>query len=189
MHGALLGFLMDFMLRPLATPVVFVYAMLQLRYPWWMITPDDLPSHGPHFGYYEATVRKVYERFGKRIGDFYWLGWRNVLYGLRYRLKPAFLMPQPDPIRGGIYNYAHLYYGVDQKTLTPLCERIRKGRAVMYRVGKFRCVKVNYFTFRGSRYGGIFGWKIDSIVDDPFTSRTLVNMEARPTCVIIKAIG
>jgi hypothetical protein len=58
------------------------------NYPQWMITPDDPVSP---FGQYEETVRKVYEKRGRYWGDVYWLGFRNVLFGLAYEWKPAWL--------------------------------------------------------------------------------------------------
>lgn len=83
-------------------------------------------------------------------------------------------------MHGGELNYAYLW---------PIMERIRKGRLVKYRIGKFICWKITYFNWRGRKYGGIFGWKIDSLVDDPFTPRKFINMEGRPTFAIIRKIG
>lgn len=61
------------------------YAFTSRHYPWWLVTPDD-PI--PPFGQYEQKVRTVYERWGPRVGDFYWLGVRNRLYGLSRHWTP-----------------------------------------------------------------------------------------------------
>jgi hypothetical protein len=58
------------------------------KYPQWLLTPDDPVSP---FGQYEETVRKVYARWGRYVGDLYWLGWRNKLFGLSYKWKPDWL--------------------------------------------------------------------------------------------------
>ena len=51
----------------------------------WFNTPDDPLS--PH-GQYEQKMRRIYDRFGERVNDWWWLGVRNRAYGLRYALKP-----------------------------------------------------------------------------------------------------
>jgi len=148
-------------------PFIVAWMLAGRRAPWWMITPDDLPSYGPHFGYYEPTVRRVYDRFGKRIGDAYWLGKRNVLMGLRRRLTPTALRPQRDPNMGNIFNYAHL---------VPQFKRKRGRWVTRYDIGHYRCWKWTI----GRRVKGIVGWKIDRIVDDPFNGRQPINMDGRP---------
>ena len=52
----------------------------------WLETPDErLPG-----GLYEDTHRALYERWGKWVASYVWLGWRNRLHGLGYALgKPA----------------------------------------------------------------------------------------------------
>jgi hypothetical protein len=70
----------------LVMPLVAVYAIFG-KYPWWMVTPDDPVSP---FGQYEETVVKQY-KIGRWWGDFYWLGLRNSLYGLKYKYKPDYL--------------------------------------------------------------------------------------------------
>lgn len=45
----------------------------------WLNTPDD---PGPSQGMYEPQVLAVYNRFGWYVKTWYWLGWRNQLYGL-----------------------------------------------------------------------------------------------------------
>ena len=146
----------------IARPLVLLYA-IRGRYPAWLITPDDPESP---FGQYEPTVRQVYRRFGRYLGDVYWLAWRNVAYGLRYKLKPAELLPRTDGL--GELNYAHL------------------RRAVVY--GK----RVDYFEAEGYpmwrvRLGPLIvlaGWKVESIVEDPFTHRAALNMEGRPVFTV-----
>lgn len=83
-------------LQGLALTVLGLFAPLYVpffllasrRLPWWLITPDDPKSP---YGQYEPTVAAVYLLFGKFIGDYYWLAWRNALYGLAYYLKPDWL--------------------------------------------------------------------------------------------------
>lgn len=58
------------------------------KYPKWLMTPDDTTSP---FGQYEPTVKSIYDKYGRYIGDLYWLGFRNTLYGLSYALKPEYL--------------------------------------------------------------------------------------------------
>jgi hypothetical protein len=53
----------------------------------WFNTPDDPAS--PH-GQYEPKMRRIRERFGTWVNDWWWLGVRNRAYGLRYALKPAY---------------------------------------------------------------------------------------------------
>ncbi len=51
----------------------------------WYLTPDDLVSP---YGAYEPTMRAVYAKYGKWIGDWVWLGFRNKGYGLKYKMTP-----------------------------------------------------------------------------------------------------
>ena len=52
----------------------------------WLSTPDErLPG-----GLYEPAVEKMYDRYGKWITSWYWLGIRNALFGLAMKLgRPA----------------------------------------------------------------------------------------------------
>lgn len=127
-----------------------------------MLTPDDLVSP---FGQYEATVRKVYERWGRRVGDFYWLGLRNVMYGLRYRFKPLMLYPRIDVT--GVLNYAHLH---------PSAKRIVCGRVTKYQIDNYKMWTIKL----PLGFGIKAGWKIDQMIYDPYTERKPVNMDARP---------
>ena len=65
------------------------------KYPWWMLTPDDpvspFGSGTTPTASTEHTQMKIYERFGRYIGDVVWLGWRNSGYGYAYSLKPEWL--------------------------------------------------------------------------------------------------
>lgn len=58
----------------------------------WYLTPDDPVSPfgcgTTPFASSEPFMRKLYERFGRRVGDWWWLGVRNRAYGLAYELKP-----------------------------------------------------------------------------------------------------
>jgi hypothetical protein len=96
----MVGFLI-FLLTPLAWVLVPLCACVR-RYPAWLLTPDDPVSP---YGQYEPTVRTVYARFGRWVGDVYWLGFRNTWYGLAYALKPAALKTLPD--------YAAMHVTVD----------------------------------------------------------------------------
>lgn len=65
------------------------------NYPSMLLTPDDPVSP---FGCgttpgasREESMVKIYERFGRYIGDCIWLGWRNSGYGVAYYLKPGWL--------------------------------------------------------------------------------------------------
>jgi hypothetical protein len=84
-------------LLSLAAPVVTIPFAVLGKYPTWLLTPDDKVSP---FGQYEETVRKVYGRFGRIVGDWYWLGLRNRLLGLSYKFKPSCLL--------GVSSYNHL---------------------------------------------------------------------------------
>lgn len=77
-------------LKPINFLLVLILAF-RGRYPQWMLTPDDTKSP---FGVGEKTVEWVYERFGQYFGDVYWLGWRNSLAGIAYKLKPRWLKDQ-----------------------------------------------------------------------------------------------
>jgi hypothetical protein len=82
------------LLKVLTKPLVLFYA-IRGNYPTWMLTPDDPVSpfgSGTTPGASrEETQMKVYEKFGRYIGDVVWLGWRNSLYGISYYLTPDFL--------------------------------------------------------------------------------------------------
>lgn len=95
----------------LCTLVAVMVAAGRGRIPALLDTPDDafaqgtVPADQPkHYGAYEATVRKVYAKAGRFWGDVYWLGWRNVLFGLQYRWKPDWLK--------GLYTYKYLLWSV-----------------------------------------------------------------------------
>jgi len=157
MRGALLGLLL-ILLRPFALLAVMVCA-IRGKYPWWLITPDDLPRPGaPHFGHYEPTTRSVYARFGRYWGDVYWLGWRNALFGLAYWFKPAALYPDR--------------------------ERITRVRVLCWGLWCPGLVcTVNGYSMLRLEIGRIVllaGYKVDRMVFDPRTPRDPVNMEGRP---------
>lgn len=100
-----------------AKVLVLLYA-IRGKYPWWMVTPDDpvspFGSGTTPTASNEPTVRKVYEKFGRYIGDVYWLAWRNSFYGLRLSFKPAWLA---DPAT----DYWKLNYA-DERVATEACD-------------------------------------------------------------------
>jgi hypothetical protein len=158
--GALLGAVL-LLLWPLALLAVLLLAR-RGRYPAWLVTPDDPfvtapPAERPlHFGHYEASVRAVYARLGRYWGDVYWLGIRNVLYGLRYALKPARFK--------GVQDYSVF------------------GRSITVR-GALTTYCVEGYVLWQWRVAGIellAGWMVRGAALDPFTPRQPVNMEFRP---------
>lgn len=78
-------------LLKLAVPIFAIWG----KYPPLMVTPDDPVSpfgSGTTPGASrEPTQMKLYERFGRYIGDVVWLGWRNGGYGVAYYCKPDWL--------------------------------------------------------------------------------------------------
>ena len=70
-----------------AFPIALVLAV-RGQYPWWLLTPDDPVSP---FGKEERTMKTIYSRFGRYVGDVWWLGKRNRMYGLAYEMKPDWL--------------------------------------------------------------------------------------------------
>lgn len=163
LQGALLGLLLH-LLRPFATLAVLVYA-IRGRYPVWMITPDDLPRAGAkHFGEYEETVRNIYARFGRYVGDVYWLGFRNVLYGLAYMLKPKALYPHSVERW-----YTHL--GAESTSY----KLFNKEFLITYKVSGYGMIRL--------KIGPVVllaGYKVDSIWNNPDEPRDPINMEGRP---------
>jgi len=145
-------------LPSLATLAAVLWSARGGRYPWWMITPDDLPRKGaPHFGHYEATVRKVYERFGRYWGDVYWLAFRNSNYGLAYYFKPEQFK--------GLTSYALLPRSV-----------VRKSWGWKYKVAGYELLQVRL----PLGFELLLGWQVRGAVLDPFGPRSPVNMEFRP---------
>lgn len=100
------------------------------KYPWPLLTPDDPVSPfgcGTSGGDVEPTVQKVYAKFGRYIGDIYWLGWRNSNYGLAYWLKPDWLKDPNIKYEDLIVGYTSGgMYTVLQPDGTLLWERNRK---------------------------------------------------------------
>ena len=157
MIGAILGLLL-LALTPFNLAAVLIAAR-RGRYPWWMVTPDDpfVRGEAAHFGAYEPSVRAVYARLGRYLGDVYWLGLRNSLYGLRYRLKP------------GRYK-STVYYGEFERSLDT-----RRRWLTVYRVDGLTEWQVNVGPFEL-----LAGWHVRGVVLDPATPRQPVNMEFRP---------
>lgn len=166
MRGALLG-LQLLLLWPLALLAVIACAPFG-RYPWWLITPDDPFALGrpvPHFGAYEPTVRRVYLTLGRMIGDIYWLGLRNQLYGLKHALTPAAYRNLRDVSR------------LDPRFV------VNEGRVARYQAGELALYEVN---FSWLPLVMLAGWAVRGVVRDPFTLRQPVHMEFRPIFTIRK---
>ena len=64
--------------------IVAVWVLLRLPIPWWMNTPDD-PDPLKQ-GLYEPQVAAILAKYGQAIKTWYWLGVRNQMNGLFYRL-------------------------------------------------------------------------------------------------------
>jgi hypothetical protein len=170
LKGATIG-LLSILLWPVALLVVAVCAILRLPYPRWVDTIDDpyvRDGVGAHRGEYEPTVRAVYERYGRVIGDIYWLGFRNSMYGFVLSFKPDQLKPRYDVGRG-VYNYSHLLDGMSQRAI---------GYWIaIYTVVDYRAIVV----WPPGPFWLVFGWKVDTMVRDPLGARHPINAEARPT--------
>lgn len=91
MEGSKLILLLKIFLLQLASLVAPVVTLFYRKGIW--LTPDDPVS--PYgcgttpTGSDEPKMRKIYARYGKFIGDWWWLGIRNSAYGLAYKWKPA----------------------------------------------------------------------------------------------------
>lgn len=140
---------------------VLVCAALR-RFPWWLLTPDDPVSP---FGHYEPTMRSIYARFGRYAGDVVWLAWRNVLYGLAYRLKPARFKRVTDYRGFWVAQYPH-----------------RVG--VLFDCEGWHLLQVPLL---GHRFELLAGWMVRGAVLDQDTPRAPINMEFRPMLSIRRA--
>jgi hypothetical protein len=117
-------------------------------------TPDDPES--PH-GHYEPKMRKIYEKYGKWVGDYWWLGIRNRAYGLRFNLKPE------------LFRAATSYDGFPRV-------RYKKGLIQVTDVAGYKEYILNLkwlHIIYGYRMGPVYNTK------GPLGSRQ-VNMDARP---------
>ena len=152
MIGAALG-LSLWLLWPLAFVAVCICA-IRGKYPYILVTPDDPKSP---FGAYEETVRNVYARFGRYVGDVYWLGIRNPLYGLRYMLKPEKYKETTD-------------YGQFRASI-----RFSRSWIRRYEVDKMPLWEVDLWRFQL-----LAGWMVRGVWNDPHTERQPINMEFRP---------
>jgi hypothetical protein len=158
LRGALLGLLIDLIAIP-ARVLVLLFA-IGGRYPWWLLTPDDPVSP---FGSYESTVRSVYARFGRYVGDVYWLAWRNVLFGLAYRFKPARFK--------GLTDYRALPRSL-----------VKRGRLTIY-----SAAGLGLWQYRVGGFELLAGWMTRGAVLDPDTPRRPINMEFRPVFSVRRA--
>lgn len=70
----------------------------------WLSTPDErLPG-----GLYEPAHKALYERYGKWVASWYWLGIRNVMFGLSFKLgKPASAHFNDEPM--GLVDYGDIW--------------------------------------------------------------------------------
>lgn len=148
----------------LIAPFVVAYCTLTgTKYPDWTVTPDDI--HSP-YGQYEPTTRKVYERFGKRVGDFYWLGLRNRAYGLRYYFKP-------DELKG-LTTYDHIKIArIDDNTVGMV-------------------LGDQYYEEKTRAFGPlrlISGWRLTPLLDTKLNQNPVrpINMDGRPVLTIRRA--
>lgn len=73
----------------------------------WLETPDErLPG-----GLYEDAHRALYERYGKWLASYVWLGWRNRLHGLAYSTGKETTGYKPNDVplgmweRGDVWQY------------------------------------------------------------------------------------
>jgi hypothetical protein len=65
----------------------------------WLETPDErLPG-----GLYEESHLELYERYGKWVASYVWLGWRNRLHGLAYSLGHETTGYKPDDAPQGLW--------------------------------------------------------------------------------------
>lgn len=91
-----------------AVPIEHTYIRGNLpKFLSWLETPDErLPG-----GLYEETVKKVYDKYGKYVCSWYWLGLRNQLMGFAAALgqKTTDYIPE-EPLgyweRDGIWRYS-----------------------------------------------------------------------------------
>jgi len=80
-----LAFLLLTVVTFIVAPFLVIPFAIAQRVPWWMNTPDDPDLEKQ--GLYEPQVKWWYDRFGQRVKTWYWLGWRNQMYGLFWRLS------------------------------------------------------------------------------------------------------
>jgi hypothetical protein len=83
-----LGFLILTILTLIISPLlVGVYVLGGFKIPWWMNTPDD--SDITTQGLYEPQVKAVLDKYGQKVKTWYWLGIRNQMYGLFWKLSES----------------------------------------------------------------------------------------------------
>lgn len=183
MTGALIGLLL--LLLDIPARLLVLVLAIRGRYPWWLITPDDPVSP---FGLYEPAMRRAYFGTAQPLpGGYYWMrptGWRrywgdvlwlagrNVLFGLTMWFKPNVFAIQDGE------SYHHIL-GVKREY----------GWCQIYNCAGYGELVVRYFEWNGRTYGGMFGWHVMGIVNDPFTPRRAVNAEGRPMLSPIRVIS
>lgn len=130
---------------------------LGVRMPWWMDTPDDAES--PR-GMSEPRVRRIHRRFGPVASDWYWLAWRNPLFGLAYARKPA------------RYKGLKSYRGLEAKQWYEGSTRVTVVDGMVERIYKLGPIGI----LTGHRVGPVFG----SIQNVPDRVIANPNMDFRP---------
>lgn len=76
----------------------------------WLETPDErLPG-----GLYEEGHLELYERYGKWVASYVWLGWRNRLHGLAYACGHETSGYKPDSETTGLWERGDVWQYVKQ---------------------------------------------------------------------------
>lgn len=140
------------------------------------VTPDDPVSP---FGCgttpgasTEPFMQKLYARFPKFVGDWWWCGMRNRAYGLAYKLKPDHFKNLTTYDNCQTLSFTeHVWYG---------------KRRVIYVDGH---KELTYFIGKGKvGFHVILGYRLRPVFDEWYNNRFLqasipyrpVNMDARP---------
>jgi hypothetical protein len=132
----------------------------------WFDTPDDNVS--PR-GMYEERVRKINERFGNWVSDYYWLALRNRAYGYDYAMKPEFFK--------NLTSYDGLNMDIRWRTVLGFI----KVRTIWIEGFKEYTVSFGFFHV-------IYGYRLRPIFDESFHNKWAsdkipfrpINMDARP---------
>lgn len=156
----------------IAAPVVTIF----YRKGIWL-TPDDPVSPygcGTTPGASdEPQMRRMYEKFGTRFGDWWWLAMRNRAYGLSYKLKPQHFKDMKDysEIQSAwTQTYPRWYGAVRYIQVDGYYERT-------YSVGKG---KIGFHVIAGYRLRPVFDqWYANRFNGAGIPYRP-INMDARP---------
>lgn len=145
-------------LAGLIAPVVTLF----YRKGIWLTPDDPVSPYGcgtTPGASVEPRMQWIYSKFGKRFGDWWWLGIRNSAYGLAYKWK----IPEVKAQEGGFYR------------LEMSMEKTSKKRVIT--LGKYK--ETTYFfpffhVIYGYRLGPVWGTMVDGTPVRPF------NMDGRP---------